>query len=378
MGKFHCVESDCATVWVKKREKEEKLIGDAVEFAYNNYFYYAEADSFTYEDDIGQVCYWEDQEHIKQNIIDANENPIPGNYMSSHLPWDCVPTGSYQGGRIDTYPNGRLRSSASRPRYANNGRARLIDYSPNNVVWEGDLTNAHAFLSRYYPEGKGNICDLNVIRDCHISQILTGLECDWLSFEMMERSPPKQYTLTFHNYRGRVYHKAGTSYSPRSPYQTDIFDRNMPVLTGTNRPKYIGLVNPRKITIPAKWEKYELKKLSYLEVVEVVAHAYNFDFQNYFLNGSPERVEIPKHCLNIYRSPTNPSTTPPLFNIFRDKPEFVTQFCSNDPGTLTPPEYYVVCNCDPQCPPGTCAVQCGDRICCYDNDGVAVTSIQIN
>ena len=301
MGKFHCVESDCATVWVKA-EGKEKLVGDAVEFAYNNRYYYAEADSFSYEDDIGKVTYWLDQEHIKKNIVNAKENPLPGNYMSSHLPWDCVPTGSYQGTRIDTYPDGRLRSSAARPRYANNGRARLIDYSPDNVVWEGDLTDAHAFLSRYFPEGRGHICDLNVIKDCHISQVLTGLQCEWLSFEMIERQPFKQSILTFHNYRGKVYHKANASYSPTSPYVTHQWDNAMPVIKVQNyRPNYIGLVNPRKVKIPAKWKAYKIEKKPYLEVVEVVPHAYNHDFQDYFLNGSPEILEIPRHCLNVYR-----------------------------------------------------------------------------
>lgn len=50
----------------------------------------------------------------------------------------------------------------------------------------------------------------------------------------------------------------------------------------------------------------------------------------------------------------------------------VDQICS-DCGCL-PPEYEVACGSQ-QCPDGTCAVECGDHICCYNKEGIAVEII---
>jgi hypothetical protein len=80
-----------------------------------------------------------------------------------------------------------------------------------------------------------------------------------------------------------------------------------------------------------------------------------------------ERIEvnnigIPSECLNFYT--TWVST------------EFKAQICS-DPGCL-PPQYEVICcaTCE-SCPAGTCAIECGNQICCYGADGISVQSIAL-
>ncbi|MGL5924055.1 hypothetical protein [Chroococcidiopsis sp.] len=79
-----------------------------------------------------------------------------------------------------------------------------------------------------------------------------------------------------------------------------------------------------------------------------------------YANG--QNFNIPPECLNIY---TTGITT-----------DFKAQICS-DPGT-PPPQYEVVC-CAPceSCPAGTCAIECGNQICCYGSDGISVKSINL-
>lgn len=93
-------------------------------------------------------------------------------------------------------------------------------------------------------------------------------------------------------------------------------------------------------------KQISLKKTPYLETIEINQ------------NG------IPSNCLNIYKNGNNLSN-------------FAAQICSaaNSP----PPKYQVICGCQgcESCPPGTCAIQCGDRICCYGGDGVSKKSIAL-
>ncbi len=40
----------------------------------------------------------------------------------------------------------------------------------------------------------------------------------------------------------------------------------------------------------------------------------------------------------------------------------------------TCPNITYICQAN-ECPPGTCEVDCGDHICCYDNRGIAIQTI---
>ena len=129
--------------------------------------------------------------------------------------------------------------------------------------------------------------------------------------------------------------------------------------------------------IKETWQAFKVEKLPYLEAVEVVDYAYNFGFGG-FLDITNPHLDIPRHCLNIYTKNTQPNILSGVFGnpSFIDETRFINQFCTNNPGILEPPEYYVVCNCEEEkCPPGTCEVDCGNHICCYGSDGVAVVTI---
>lgn len=123
----------------------------------------------------------------------------------------------------------------------------------------------------------------------------------------------------------------------------------------------------------------QIKKLPFLERVDVVPWAY----QN--LGANVNRRDIPDNCLNIYKPTTatippapGPIPTPSNSAIDRDfSYGFVTQICSAF--GCPPPEYEVICNCSgEECPNGTCPVECGNVVCCYDpNTGISVDSIKI-
>lgn len=121
----------------------------------------------------------------------------------------------------------------------------------------------------------------------------------------------------------------------------------------------------------------EIKKLPYLERVEVVPYGYqNFGFGVY-------QAIIPNECLNIYNNLT--TTIIPQFEGFPTPTNaaqatygHITQICS--PPGCPPPEYTVICDCECEsCPPNTCAVNCGDHICCYDTTtGKSIEQIEFS
>ncbi len=111
-------------------------------------------------------------------------------------------------------------------------------------------------------------------------------------------------------------------------------------------------------------KEIKIKKIVYYQGIEVVKFARDTIFT----------VEIPQHCLNIYKTDLQASLIP-LPNIYPHY-EFVAQICSDI--DCPPPEYHVICDCECEsCPDGTCPVECGDHICCYETSGVAVKSIPI-
>ncbi len=135
---------------------------------------------------------------------------------------------------------------------------------------------------------------------------------------------------------------------------------------------------PEVEIIPCKlseeYKEIDIDKIPYLERVEVTEYAYqNFGFGVYQGN-------IPVECLNIYKNTT--ATIIPISDIIpvsTNSPQsaygFIGQICSY-PG-CPPPKYDVVCQDCELCPEETCPVQCGDKICCYDQDGVAVKEIAL-
>ncbi len=94
-------------------------------------------------------------------------------------------------------------------------------------------------------------------------------------------------------------------------------------------------------------KQFEVKKQFDLETIEI------------------NQNSIPANCWNIYLKSGDSST-------------FVSQICSSA-GNL-PPVYQVICGCDrpESCPPNTCPVKCGNKVCCYGTNGVSVKSIDLS
>ncbi|MEY2833396.1 MAG: hypothetical protein RLZZ574_2655 [Cyanobacteriota bacterium] len=127
-------------------------------------------------------------------------------------------------------------------------------------------------------------------------------------------------------------------------------------------------------------KQIEIKKLPFLEKIEVVPYQYSA----YKSPGVPAPIvqadPIPSQCLNIYKNAIY--VIPPLSNVglYPNATPFdslITQICSA-PG-CPPPEYQVICDCNncQSCPNGTCAVECDGQICCYNDYGVSVAQISL-
>ena len=130
-------------------------------------------------------------------------------------------------------------------------------------------------------------------------------------------------------------------------------------------------------------KRIEIRKLPYLERVDVVPYEYA-TYRQPGISSAPIPIvqanDIPDECLNIYKNAIY--VIPPLEEALKDPnsipfDSFVTQICSA-PGCL-PPEYQVLCDscgCE-SCPPGTRPITCGEAVCCYGSDGKVVKEIPI-
>ena len=124
-------------------------------------------------------------------------------------------------------------------------------------------------------------------------------------------------------------------------------------------------------------EVIKVKKSTYLQQIEVI----NQGIEAYGSGGLlSDTYPLPEECLNIYKTSV---AVPPTSNNFDSAAEifspyeFVAQICSS-PG-YPPPEYNVVCRCGEECPDGTCAVFCGDYVCCHNpSTGTAIQQIPID
>jgi hypothetical protein len=119
-----------------------------------------------------------------------------------------------------------------------------------------------------------------------------------------------------------------------------------------------------------------IKKLPYLEKVEVVPYEYS----TYKLPGvgAPivQKTLIPPECLNIYNNAIYvvPPSGQGIYPNATPFDSFIAQICSA-PG-CPPPIYDVICDdCCEKCPDYTCPIECGDEICCYNDYGVSVQVI---
>lgn len=124
---------------------------------------------------------------------------------------------------------------------------------------------------------------------------------------------------------------------------------------------------------------FKVYKTPYLDRVDVVDKSIN---QIYLpLSNSPviEVKPLPPECLNVYLTYIlAPGLIAEFIPSFGYNPyQFITQICSSV--GCPPPSYEVVCDdCCEKCPPGTCPIECGGQICCYNAAGISVQSIALN
>ena len=136
-----------------------------------------------------------------------------------------------------------------------------------------------------------------------------------------------------------------------------------------------GAGEPEKEERTLKVEKSEYLPFSLLKQLQITNFAWNFSLG--FVNPLNPKLEIPKHCLNVYLTTYPLNLVSNLGIIPSGDIEFVAQICTDEPGVLEPPDYEVICNCIQECPEGTCSLVCGDKLCCYNAQGIAVVSFDI-
>ncbi|MGK7949882.1 MAG: hypothetical protein AB4368_14130 [Xenococcaceae cyanobacterium] len=166
-------------------------------------------------------------------------------------------------------------------------------------------------------------------------------------------------------------------------YDYDGIPGNTHVITGYNfPPTYLEITGK----LESKWLAYKVEKKAWIERLEVVGFAYNFSSigildisRNIFEFFSP----IDSSCFNVYvTNNTEDLIIPPIAPtgyvepMFPWETELKYQICNENKNE--PLKFYVTCGCESEiCPPGTCKVDCGDHICCYDSNGIAVAEIRL-
>ena len=133
-----------------------------------------------------------------------------------------------------------------------------------------------------------------------------------------------------------------------------------------------------------EYKEIKIDKLPLLDRIEVINENYDFTIDpNNNLNYDIDVNNAPSECLNIYKNPTIAPIDIQIetFEInLVSQYTFIAQICSY-PGCPAP-QFEVICgdcktDCE-QCPENTCPVECGEHICCYGTDGVAVKQIALD
>ncbi len=131
------------------------------------------------------------------------------------------------------------------------------------------------------------------------------------------------------------------------------------------------VVNVVPCHLSDEWKKVNIDKEPYWQKIQVVDNnswSEIISELKEFING-----EIPPECIEVWKTPVLDLDVLPG-NTRAEKYTFIGQYCSAT--GCPPPEYKVICHEDCKgCPEGTCEVDCGDHLCCYDEQGIAVESI---
>ena len=339
MGNFHCIPSDCATVhW-------REYLSPSVRYRYSgeDWVYIEGADDFKIERPLGQcdtayrVTGRSPTNGLANCGVSWQIDPTPA------YPWTINTTGRVIGleyvetetrTEYASYPNGRCNTS------------EIIGETPfcfAYLKWEGQTDISKGGLSYFYGTW---------IEEFENDNPQTMHQID--SIERIDGLPDDCGTCVLTIYKDeKIILEKGHAQCP----EVEIL------------PCRLSEVN----------KELKIEKQPFLERIEVIPYAY----QNFGINLF--RKDIPDECLNILKNTVAqivplPGGIPTPHNGPIDQDftyGFVQQICSH-PG-CPPPEYTVVCDCCEECPDGTCAVECGDHICCYNTlTGKAVQQIDKN
>ena len=375
MSENHCIDSRCATLWVKKRDEYISVRGDYVKFRYQGdpYYYYADARSFIFRDEASVRCYFGADENLRSSIPLAIANNPPENEMPSTLPYDIIPDGTWTGERQDvTYDDRRFFQG-------DKGEIKIHSHFDESIIyWQGNVD--YAFISTYQ-SGDDFLYDVNICEPgtYAITQAISGrnYNADSPNISNITTFPPYYSYLSFVEFNGKIYDRLARPGYAESNRETTRYSQQP--IDSSLRPIWVEIVNPINVKIPPQWSKHEIEKLPWLEKIEVVPYYYNYEFGG-FINPFKPRGEIPRHCLNVYLTNTQGNVLSGLLSpgnpSFSDATELILQFCGDDPGKLEPPDYVVQCKCQEKCPEDTCSVECIDHYCCYNSQGKAIKEIE--
>ncbi len=321
MGRFHCLESKCATVWVKEKSDDDDNPLRRYKWTKQNGAYdFVVAKSYN-------------SQYVEACEIKTEHFPVP-------FPADSGLR--YYRGRYKIHG-----TASSSGQYIQSEELELeaaaIIYDLNDV-WQN-------YLIIY--TGENSACT----HQNFAPSIYTGNSNDthfygtpWVQAIRVDRS-----------------------FAPSSQWELSFYDGSEKVATVTDDHPIAVSVDRTLGGSGDIWRQIKVEKFPYFERLEIVPFAYEkFGF-------NLVQKSIPNECLNIYVNDVTGAVTVPNIpypaNPFYDSWQFITQICSL-PGE-PPPEYRVICNCDEEkCPPGTCEVDCGNSICCDGSDGIAVKEIK--
>jgi hypothetical protein len=160
-------------------------------------------------------------------------------------------------------------------------------------------------------------------------------------------------------------------------YLLKIFKNGQQVYQQTS--STIPIVEVIPCSLSQDLKTFKIYKTPYLDRVDVVDKAIN---QIYLPPSNSPVIEVkplPPECLNVYLTYIlAPGLIAEYIPSFGYNPyQFITQICSSV--GCPPPSYEVICDdCCEKCPAGTCAIECGGQICCYNSQGISVKSIALN
>lgn len=297
--------------------------------------------------------------------IAVNGRSYPAGHSLKGTPCDGAPLRRYP------YPYfvwGEINASAEDGNDLNNGADLVQGFGCNAEGWrfvEGEVfILCRGILTAGHEKTELTSSELDVIRNETTDGLGIREEKELLSSEeedpdepLGQRTRPKTtLTLTVGGSGGVVQPEGKQSWN--SKLQGISYYNTYSVKDGTTECKFTVTENGETIFKRTEKECPEVE----IECMEQNEESIDINTVIPLLSGievkGSEVPVIPDHCIEIWRYIQGVPPTQMK----------VKRLCSGK--GCPPPKYTVKCN--PCCPPGLIEVECGDSICCYNNQGEAV------